>query len=85
MSGKFPKDSKASLLKTRKESKGRKEILALLYRMATLKLERLKENAYVRVLFYKPYPVTLLKQSSTADIFLGMFQQFSAKQFTKHL
>ena len=28
MSGKFPKDSKASLLKTRKESKGRKEILA---------------------------------------------------------
>ena len=56
----------------------------MFYRMATLKLKRLKENAWVGVPFSKTYPVTLLKQSSTADIFLGMFRLFSVNQFTKH-
>ena len=44
--------SKDSLLKTRKESKDKKEMLGyVLYRMTALKLERLKENAHVGVPF----------------------------------
>ena len=55
----------------------------MFYRMATLKLEKLKENTYVRVPFQKLYTVTLLKQGPTADIFLEMFRLFPAKQFHK--
>lgn len=53
--------------------------------MAAVELENLKENAYFVVPFQKRYPVTLLKQSSTDDIFLGMFDFFWPNYFTKHL
>ena len=44
--------NKDSLLKTRKESKDQKEMFGyVLYRMAALKLERLKENTHVGVPF----------------------------------
>ena len=44
--------------------------------MAALELEKLKENSYFLVPLQKRYPVTLLKQSSKDDIFLGMFDFF---------
>ena len=40
--------------------------------------------AYVGVLFKKRYHVNLLKQGSTADIFLGNFQLFLTKHFHKN-
>ena len=83
---KVPKDYTAKLLSQRIENdlKIRKTYLLVFCRMAALKLERLKENGYVEVPFYKRYPVTLLNQGSTGDIFLAIFRLFSAKLFQKN-
>ena len=51
--------------------------------MTALKLERLKENAYAGLPFWKRYHVTSLKQSSTSDILLRMFGLFPAKLLHK--
>ena len=56
----------------------------MLSRMIALKLERFQEKDYVGVLFKKRYHVNLLKQGSTADIFLGNFRLFLTKHFHKN-
>ena len=76
----------ASLLKNRKGSKNQTEIFACALQNSCSEIGKAQENFYALhgVPFEKRYPVILLKQGSTADIFLEMFRLFSAKEFHKN-